>query len=198
MLRAFIAIQLSDELKCQIQGVQEELKRQVAKLGRAGGIGWTRAEGIHLTLKFLGDVPEAQVEALGMVIRQVASAVEPFTLEARGVGAFPSLRKPRVVWLGLHGGDRAMGALRQAQSAVEEGCAGLDFPRESRLFTPHLTLARVRDPGPSGALEKVLTQHQDLVVGNLFCGSLALIKSELRPSGAVYATLVEVPLGGGV
>lgn len=198
MLRAFIAIQLSDGLKRQIEGVQADLKRQVSRLGRVSGIGWTRAEGIHLTLKFLGDIPETQVEALGAVVRQAASSVETFTLEARGLRAFPNPCKPRVVWLGLHGGDRAMEALRQVQAAVEEGCAGLDFPKESRSFTPHLTLARVRDPGAAGSLETILIQHQNRVVGPMICDRLALIRSELRPAGAVYTTLVEVPLGGGV
>ena len=198
MLRAFIAIQLSDDLKRQIERVQTDLKRQASKLGGRGGLGWTRPEGIHLTLKFLGDIPETQVEALGEVLRRAASTVEPFVLEARGVGAFPNLRKPRVLWLGLHGGEREMETLRRLYAAVEEGAAELDFPKESRAFTPHLTLARVRDSGPAGTLEQILAESQDRVVGAWTAGAMSLIRSELRQNGTVYTTLVEVPLGGGV
>lgn len=201
MIRAFIAIKLSDDLKRQIEGVQADLERQVSrqgKTGRIGKIGWVRPEGIHLTLKFLGEIPEAQVEAVGAVVRRAASAVGPFVLEARGLGAFPNPRAPRVLWLGLHGEPGAMDALQRLQAAVEEGVAGLGFQRDDRAFTPHLTLARVRDRGAAAPLEQVLAADRDRVVGGFQADALALIKSELRPSGAVYTTLVEVPLGGGV
>jgi 2'-5' RNA ligase len=201
MLRAFIAIKLSDDLKRQIEGVQADLERQVArqgKSGRIGKIGWVRPEGIHLTLKFLGEIPETQIEAVGAVVRRAAPAAEPFALEARGLGAFPTPRAPRVLWLGLHGEPGAMDALQGLQAAVEEGVAGLGFPREDRAFTPHLTLARMRDREAAEPLEQALAGGRDRVVGSFRAGALALIKSELRPSGAVYTTLVEVPLGGGV
>ena len=204
MVRAFIAIKLSDDLKRQIEGVQADLDRQVSRqgksgrIGRIGKIGWVRPEGIHLTLKFLGEIPETQIEAVGAVVRRAASAADPFALEARGLGAFPNPRAPRVLWLGLHGEPGAMDALQRLQAAVEAGVAGLGFPREDRAFTPHLTLARVRDRGAAEPLEQVLAGGRDRVVGGFRAGALALIKSELRPSGAVYTTLVEVPLGGGV
>ena len=198
MFRAFIAIQLSDDLKRQIDRLQADLRRQVSKLGASGEIGWVKSAGIHLTLKFLGETEEAQVEALGAVLREAASKGEPFTLEARGVSAFPNVRAPRVIWLGLHGESRAMDALSRLQAAVDDGAVKLGFPKESRAFAPHLTLARVRDRRPGGPLERVLAESRDRVVGGWTAGSVSLIKSDLRPSGAVYTTLVEVPLGGGV
>ena len=198
MLRAFIAIKLSDDLKRQIESVQADLKRQASRLGGSDGIAWTRPEGIHLTLKFLGDISEAQVEPLAAMLRKAASQVERFTLEASGVGAFPNSRAPRVIWLGLHGGERDMEALRRLQTELEEGAAELDFPKETRAFTPHLTLARLRDRRPAALLEKILAESGERVVGKCVAATVSLIKSELRPSGAVYTTLVEVPLGGGV
>jgi 2'-5' RNA ligase len=204
MPRAFIAIQLSDDLKRQIEGVQADLERQVARqgksgrIGKIGKIGWTQPAGIHLTLKFLGEIPETQIEDVSAVVRRAASAVEPFALEARGLGAFPNPRAPRVLWLGLHGEPGAMDALQRLQAAVEKEVAVLGFPRDDRAFTPHLTLARVRDRGAAEPLEQVLAADRDRIVGSFRAGALALIKSELRPSGAVYTTLVEVPLGGGV
>jgi 2'-5' RNA ligase len=204
MLRAFIAIKLSDELKRQIEGVQAELERQVARQGKSGRagkigkIGWTRPEGIHLTLKFLGEIPETQIEALDGVVRQAASAVEPFALEARGLGAFPTPRAPRVLWLGLQGEPDAMAALQRQQAEIEDGTANLGFQKEARAFTPHLTLARIRDRVDQGVLDKMLAANQQRAVGGFTAASVGLIRSELRPTGTVYTTLVEVPFGGGV
>src|SRR5438132_530655 len=197
MLRAFIAIQLSDELKRQIGSVQAELKREVSGSGlggkavKIGKVGWTQPEGIHLTLKFLGDIQETQVEALREILHRAAASARPFTLEARGLGAFPNPRAPRVIWLGLHGSNDDMAELQRLQGAVEDGVAGLGFPKEARAFTPHLTLARIRDRVQAGALEPVLTAQQNRVVGEFAASSVELIKSELRPSGAVYTTQQE-------
>ncbi|HZC67417.1 MAG TPA: RNA 2',3'-cyclic phosphodiesterase, partial [Nitrospirales bacterium] len=119
MLRTFIAIQLSDELKRQIGSVQAELKREVSGWGRgskAVKIGWTQLEGIHLTLKFLGDIEEAQVDALREVLSKAAASARPFTLEARGLGAFPNPRAPRVIWLGLYGSNDDMAELQRLQA----------------------------------------------------------------------------------
>src|SRR6058998_4199564 len=128
MLRAFIAIQLSDEMKRQIGSVQAELKREVSGSGRgskAVKIGWAQPEGIHLTLKFLGDIQEAQVDALREVLSKAAASARPFTLEARGLGAFPNSRAPRVIWLGLHGSNDDMAELQRLQVALEGGVASL-------------------------------------------------------------------------
>jgi len=195
MLRAFIAIQLSNELRGHIGELQAELKRRASGLD---GLGWVRPEGIHLTLRFLGDIAEEQVGALGALLREVAAGITPFALEARGIGAFPTPRAPRVIWLGLHGAPEAMESLRRMQAGIEAGVAGLGLPRETRAFTAHLTLARVRDRHSGAALAKVLDANRDRPVGSFTAASVGLIKSELRPAGAVYTTLVEVPFGGGV
>lgn len=193
MLRAFIAIQLSDELRRQIGSVQEKLRRELA-----GRIGWTNPNGIHLTLKFLGDIRESQIQPLQGVLQRAAASAQPFSLEACGIGAFPNLRAPRVIWVGLHGSDGDMEVLKRLQAAIEDGTAELGFQKEARAFTPHLTLARIRDRPEAGALDKVLAANQNRAVGEVMAASVSLIKSELSPSGAVYTTLVEVPFGGGV
>jgi len=193
MLRAFIAVQLSDELKRQIGSVQEELRRELA-----GRIGWTNPNSIHLTLKFLGDIRESQIQPLQGVLQRAAAPAQPFSLEARGVGAFPNPRAPRVIWLGLVGGSGEMGALRRLQAEIENGTAELGFQKEARAFTPHLTLARIRDRVDQGVLDKILAANQNRAVGRFTAASVGLIRSELRPSGTVYTTLVEVPFGGGV
>jgi 2'-5' RNA ligase len=195
MLRAFIAIKLSEELKGHIGELQAELKRRAFGLD---GLGWVKPEGIHLTLRFLGDIAEEQVEPMKALLREVAAEIKPFALEARGIGVFPNPRAPRVIWLGLQGTPDAMDALRRMHARIEAGVAGLGFSRESRAFTAHLTLARVRDRQSGAALAKVLEANKGRAVGTFTAASVGLIRSELRPSGAVYTTLVEVPFGGGV
>jgi 2'-5' RNA ligase len=192
MLRAFIAIELSQELKRQISELQADLKRQAPEL-RA--LNWVRPEGIHLTLRFLGDMAEEQIEPLTNMLKAAAASVHEFRLEARGLGGFPTPARARVVWLGLTGEAGAMSALHNLQTSIEQEVVSLGFAAEARVFTPHLTLARVRNRAVSGPLAKLVIKEQDRMVGELFAGSVALIKSELRPSGAVYTSLVEVPFG---
>src|SRR5437016_14496796 len=144
MLRAFIAVQLSDDLKRQIGSVQAELKREVSGSGRgskAAKIGWAQPEGIHLTLKFLGDIQEAQVDALREILSKAAASARPFTLEARGLGAFPNPRAPRVIWLGLHGKSEDMGELQRLQAAAEYVPAAHGQAQELVAVTTDLTLA---------------------------------------------------------
>ena len=192
MLRSFIAIELSEELKSQIRELQADLKRQAPEL-RA--LNWVRPEGIHLTLRFLGDMDEGQIEALTNVLKAAAATLREFRLEARGLGGFPTPARARVLWLGLTGETEAMSALHHLQATIEQEVVGLGFAGEERAFTPHLTLARIRDRGAGGPVAKLVMKEQDRMVGELRAGSVALIKSELRPSGAVYTSLVEVPFG---
>src|SRR5207245_11620858 len=109
-----------------------------------------------------------------------------------------SLRGRRVIWLGQHGKSEDMEELQRLQAAVEDGAAALGFAKEARAFTPHLTLARIRDRVEAGAMEPVLTVQQNRVVGGFTASSVDLIKSELRPSGAVSTTLGDAPSGAGV
>jgi RNA 2',3'-cyclic 3'-phosphodiesterase len=218
MLRAFIAIQLSDQLKSQIGDLQANLKRRAPEVR---GVGWARPESIHLTLRFLGDIEETQVEPLKRVLEAAAAEARPFSLEARGLGAFPTPQRARVIWLGLHGlsggvsgkesaaphaestrdarderrPDDALTALVALQAAIEEGVVGLGLAREDRPFMPHLTLARIRERKAMEPLIRLLTSHRDHLVGSMRADAIALVRSELRPEGAVYTSLVEVPLG---
>ena len=192
MLRTFIAIQLSAELKRQISELQAELKRQVPDLH---GLSWVNPEGIHLTLSFLGDIEESQVESITSVLRKAAEPVQAFRLEARGLGGFPTPERLRVLWLGLGGEAEATRALQQLHATIEEGLVGVGFAREGRAFTPHLTLARVRERAAGGPLAKLVRKEQDRTVGGFRAGSVSLMKSDLHPKGAVHTSLVEVLFG---
>ena len=176
IMRAFIAIEIPDGIKQGMAKAQEQLKRSGASAG------WTRPEGIHLTLQFLGEVPEAKVEGIRNALRQAAEGKAGFRLEIGGAGAFPDARRPRVVWMGV-GGD--LDRLQALQAAVEEAMSGTGFAREERKFTPHLTLGRIRDIQSRDSWQKALDGIRDLRLGEFAVTGVSLMKSELRPSGAV-------------
>ena len=193
MLRAFIAIQLSDELKCQIGELQSELRRQAPE---ASGLAWVKPEGVHLTLKFLGDIEENQVPLLTEALRRSAATVKPFRFELARVGVLPDLRFPKVLFAAVGGEEGAMQELMKLQAAVEAEALVLGFPQDGRPFRPHLTLARVRDRKAAAPLLNLrsLQNYADRVFGALTVNSVVLVRSDLRPGGALYTSLVEVPL----
>jgi 2'-5' RNA ligase len=192
MFRAFIAIELSVELKRLISELQADLKRGIPEMV---SISWIRPEAMHLTLRFLGDIEESQVEAITDVLQMGAAPIRPFNLDARGVGGFPSPARARVLWVGLSGDEEGMNTLLNLQAIIEEGVVAMGCVSEDRPFTPHLTLARIKDGRASGPLRRLLMNESDRRVGEFHAGSVSLIKSEPRPTGSLYTSLVEVPFG---
>ena len=189
-LRLFIAINLPDSLRRTLQNFQQDLRQELLRLP----IGWSRIEGIHLTLKFLGDVEESRVNDIGERIVAMAGDWNPMPLELRAIGVFPSVKRPRVLWCGI-GGE--LERLSQLQAKLEGGLEAIGFPRESRLFNPHLTLGRFRDRAGLSAqsvetLKRTITQRADLCVERFTADSISLIKSELHRSGSIYTSLVTV------
>ncbi len=189
MWRLFIAVELPEPVVKSVAKVQGDLKRAIPD--RAAR--WVRPEGIHLTLKFLGDVPIDQLDNLRGGMSDAASGHETFFLGIQGLGCFPNLKQPRVLWLGLVGEVQALAAL---QESVEACIAPLGFPSESRGFQPHLTLARSgRDAtreelaALGRAAERGLGQIASWQVKNF-----SLMRSQLRPEGAVYTRVWDVSL----
>jgi 2'-5' RNA ligase len=199
MIRAFIAVGLSPELRSAIAASQRAVKDQLTKAMQRQApdvrIQWVRPEAMHVTLKFLGNVVEDGLQDIERAMQQVADGHAPFTLEVGGLGVFPDVRAPRVLWIGLSGTvEQLIGLAGDLDAALQE----LGFAPEPRPFQPHLTLARIkersRDVGRvlagSGLFEQVST------VGKLAVPALSLMKSDLKPSGAVYTKLFEAPLRG--
>jgi 2'-5' RNA ligase len=194
MIRAFVAIEIDADLKHALENVQATLRAHVQKpIGPNVRIQWIRAESLHLTLKFLGDIDEAQVPAIGSALEQVARAQTAFAVKASGAGMFPDVCAPRIVWVGLTG---AMDRLTQLVAAVESALAPLGFPSEGKPFAPHLTIARVkegqRDVGRALASGNMLEQMAQ--VGVMPVRAIALMKSELHPSGSIYTRVHEATL----
>jgi 2'-5' RNA ligase len=192
-MRVFVAIALSDEILAALGRVAAQLGQ-----GPGGGAGrWVRPEGIHLTLKFLGEVPTELIEPINATIEKVCRAHVPFSLRLAGLGCFPNARRPRVVWAGV---EEETGRLERLQAAVDRELARDGFPREARGFTPHLTLARVRDGATRDESETLGRAVAAYTVGetpSMTVRAVHVIKSDLRPSGAVYTPLYEAPLAEG-
>lgn len=193
-MRTFVAIELSADLKHALENVQTALQGQLQQsIGPNVHIQWIRPESLHLTLKFLGDIDEARVPAIGGVLERVARAQTAFAVEASGAGVFPDIRAPRIVWAGLTG---AVDKLMQLAAAVESALAPLGFPSEGKPFAPHLTVARVkegqRDVGRALASGNVLEQVGR--VGALPVRAMALMQSELHATGSIYTRVREATL----
>jgi 2'-5' RNA ligase len=150
-----------------------------------------KPENLHITLKFLGNVDEGLVPSIVDVMEQCAKTVPAFTVTLRGSGAFPRLRAPRVLWVGVEDGE-PMVTLAQL---LEAGLEGMGFPKERRRFSPHLTVARVKDRGERAELMRLMEDHRQEVFGEQRVEDIRLKRSELRPDGAVYTDLARVPLG---
>lgn len=189
-VRAFIAIPLSDEMLAALGRIEAQLCQ-----GPGGGAGrWVRPEGIHLTLKFLGDVPEGRLPVIGATLDKVCRAHVPFALHLAGLGCFPNMRRPRVVWAGV---EEETGRLERLQAAVERELAREGFPKEARHFTPHLTLARVHERAAREEIEALGSAVAAYTVAEaptMTARAVHLIQSDLRPSGAVYTPLHEATL----
>ncbi len=185
-LRLFVACELPDEVRDALGNLQEELRRQ-----GAGRLRWVRPEGIHITLKFLGEVEETRVDA---IISALAAAIEPFELQVRpaNIGSFGGARV-RVVWVGLEGD---VDGLATMASRVDAALAPLRFPRERRPFAAHLTLARVPDrasPEERRRLADVVARFRPPALPSMILTKAGLIRSVLGPGGSVYHEIASFP-----
>jgi len=186
MIRAFLAIELPDALRPGLTQVQGEFKRSRAD------VRWVPVGNIHLTLKFFGNVPEDEIEALAQAARQAAAQAAPLQLQVTIAGAFPSPNAPRVVWLGL-GGDLL--PLTRLYYGLEKAFTALGYLPEGRAFNPHLTLGRVKSPANRERLARLLAQLPPLNWPPFTVKELVLFQSVLSPQGSKYTPLQVIPLG---
>jgi 2'-5' RNA ligase len=190
-IRTFIAIKLDEALHRRLARLQDELKPAVPH----GSVRWVAPENIHLTLKFLGDVEPARIEAIAAAMRAAAAGAQPCSFEVAGLGCFPNTRRPNVIWVGL---SETSGALAALQAAIETELSRLGFPPEARGFSPHLTLGRVRRESRPADIQEIGRLVEAKKIGSLgrqTVSSVTLFESDLRPEGAVYTALAEAPIG---
>jgi RNA 2',3'-cyclic 3'-phosphodiesterase len=182
MIRAFIAIDIPDDVRAAIDEAQARLKR--AHVGVK--VAWTKVANIHLTLQFLGYVEEPAVEKIRAALQAVADRHGPFELAVRGVGAFPNERAPRVLWVGC---DDTAGQLRALAREVRAATQSLGFEPEHREFSAHLTLGRVKFPRPDAALTRALDSIKNESFGAMRVEAVHLFESQLHPEGSIYTKL---------
>jgi 2'-5' RNA ligase len=189
-VRTFIAIELDETINAALTDLQEQLKAKAPR----GSVRWVRPEGIHLTLKFLGDVPVSRIEVVEQTLAQACAGFPAFSFSVGELGCFPNPRRPRVVWVGV---QEESGTLKRLQKAVEDGMAKLGFAPEGRRFHAHLTLGRTQRRASSGDVRRLgqLVSETDIgELGQMEARAVSLIKSDLRPTGAVYTRLAEARL----
>ena len=191
-IRSFIAIPVP---AAGIQALGDAVKRLGSDIG--GSVRWVRPDGIHLTLKFMGDIPAEMAERVLAALPTVTARFSPLELSISGLGVFPNPRRPRVLWAGVHGDLESLAAL---QLAVDDAVGELGLPREQRAFSPHLTLGRVRRDVTEGQLRKI---GQVMEGGELpasppwTADTVNLMRTELDPAGSRHYLVGSASIGGG-
>ena len=189
MLRSFIAVEVPAEIQNAIAhslaSLQKVLPRPLVR--------WVAPQNVHLTLKFLGDISPANIERMADTLRIEADAHAPFSMSVGGLGAFPTSRRVRVIWIGL----QAPPSLLVLQRGVEATSARLGYATEERSFSPHLTIGRVGQNVTAADLQKIRTALEGTKVGDLGTvnvDAIHIFKSDLRPGGSVYTHLYALPM----
>jgi 2'-5' RNA ligase len=186
VIRAFIGVQIAPDVRGRISAAVAQLAPEIS------GIRWVQEENFHFTLKFLGLIEEPQIETISNALAQAIQPFRRFTINAKGLGVFPDSKKARVLWVGLEGNN--MPALAKSVEFVLEP---FGFPRENRIFRPHLTVGRWRHPmGSQQELGGKLKRWKNCEFGVSAVDQVVLFQSVLKSDGAVYRPLKTVPLVG--
>ncbi len=187
-IRAFIAIELPDELKLELGRLEAQLKS-----GKPPGVKWVDPDSIHLTLKFLGNIAIDRTGEITRAMEEAAEAVPPFQLEVKGLGVFPNLKRVQVAWVGLSGEVAKLGMLQQR---IESNLVPLGFAPESRPFTSHLTLARLRHQASLDERQRFgqLIAGTRFEAGAINVDAVSLMRSQLTREGAIHSRISSVRL----
>lgn len=177
-MRVFIAIDLPNEIRKALSDVQRDLRLLT------NSVRWVAPESIHITLRFLGEVPEKRMDDIDAALTGLTW--KPFTISVRGLGFFPGTRSPRVLWAGMEA-PTMQGLAERLDARME----GLGFEKEKRAFRAHITLARAKDSRIDSSLVSAATPYEEHDFGSFVVDRMFLFKSTLKPSGAVYEKLKE-------
>ena len=202
MIRAFLAVELSQELRADLATVQQELKHRIEpEMKRDTRISWVQPASLHLTIKFLGNTDEQVIAPLRDALEQAIGSQMAVNVPLERLGAFPRPQSPRVLWVGpSENWEKGLEAKRitEIHGAIEQVCEGFSFLRETRPLSPHLTLARIKVGGRQVgvALAQGGVLDRPISLGSLAIETVVLMKSELQPTGSVYTKLWGVRLNG--
>lgn len=179
-MRSFIAVEVPAESAALLEAAQDRLRAADAS------VKWVKADGFHITLKFLGEVERGRLEETWEAVSRALTGAEGFLMRFRGIGAFPNSRRPRVVWAGV---EEGAGELVELARRAEEACEGCGFERERRAFHAHLTLGRARSTEPDPRLAAVIDELRESELGGFRVERVVLMKSELTRGGANYEVI---------
>lgn len=178
-MRCFIAIDMSEDIKRSIASVIEKADH------KSKGIRWVSLENIHLTLKFLGEVSEKMISDIEKKLSAICGAQKIFDMKIYGIGAFPNFKYPNILWVGIDVSTE----LKDLFEAIEESLSELGFEKENKKFSPHLTIARIKDKKGTDLTLKALSPFKDTFFGNINVKEVLLLKSILRSTGAEYSKI---------
>jgi len=185
-IRAFLAVEISDEVREAAAALIGELELPQYD------VKWVRPRNVHVTIKFFGNIDPARVADIARVMEEIGREFRPFEISVEKLGAFPGLRRPRVVWVGIGEGRRH---LERLYREAEEQLSAIGFPPEGRSFKSHLTIGRVRSPRGTAELVGRIERRRDFNAGRCRVSELVLFRSELKPGGPIYTPLERRPLG---
>jgi len=182
-MRCFIAIDIPEEIRAELADLQKKLAGQVDI--RKGDVKWVEPEGMHLTLKFLGEVPDNQIVEVCNVAKEVAGRYRAFDFAVREAGSFGG-RSARVLWIGA---GLECPELLELQQDLEDELADAGWPKEGRQFSGHLTLCRIRNSKAGEKLGQVVEQYKDYDLGTVHAASITVYESQLTGQGPIYTPL---------
>lgn len=186
--RSFFACEISQEILKEIGNLQAELKHSLPR-----SVKWVNPGNLHLTIKFIGEFKTTHLEMLKTSLFTALEDIPPFKMEIKGLGVFPSYKKPRIIWLGIN----AEKPLVNLVQIVDRECAQIGYPREKRPFSAHITLGRIKSYATREdhkMIVDMLRTKETIVIGNQTVDSLHFIKSDLTPNGPIYKNMVTFPL----
>jgi 2'-5' RNA ligase len=184
-LRCFIAIKIPETIRRSIVNSVDDLKKSGAD------VKWVSPENIHITLQFLGGTEEAQVPFIKEALNKILLPYSPFYIKIAGIGCFPDTKRPRIIWVGTEGA----GPVINLHGDIAQGMRRFGYREEERNFIPHLTIGRVKSNRNLGELLKKMDEIKAARFSDFEVQNITLMKSELKPSGAVYNSLAEIPFG---
>ncbi len=185
-LRCFIAIGMPEPIKREISEIIELMKKYDVD------VKWVEMENIHITLKFLGKTPETLLPRIRKSLSTIALSYEPFYIKIYDIGMFPNRRYPRIIWIGVEDSE----IVKRLQKDIEDSMESLGYQREDKEFHPHLTIGRVRSQKGMANLINQLDTFKGKNLGSIEVNNIKLMRSELRPTGAKYHCLYEIPFEG--
>ena len=183
-MRAFLALELEPPVRDAVAALRERLRASTAR------VSWVKPENAHVTLRFLGDIDAGQVDALSARLQDAYRELPAFHVEVAGVGCFPNVRQPRVVWVGVRPDPHVVAVHCESEAAARH----IGLAPETKKFRPHITLGRLRDPRDSGDLAACLDREFTFHAGDNAVRRVALLESRLSPQGAKYSLIREFPL----